>query len=163
MSRRRRRSRRVLPFAVLLAAVLLAGAAVLPAASYSTSDVSRGAAVGVVDDPEATLSLETASNVTVGAVEQLVVVTNGFGATATVAVALTGASPANATLVVEGASVGDSYSTELGPGASLTVDVDVPDDGTLDGAEIVFDTTADTGGVDATAPGRRVPIEGGAA
>lgn len=158
--RSRRRSRRVLPAAILLAVVMLAGAAVLPAASYSTGDVSRGAAVDVVDDPAASLSLDAAANVSVGSVDQLVVITNGFDSTATVSITLTSASPANASLVVGGASVGDSHSTDLSPGASLTVDVDVPDDGTLDGSDIVFDTTADTGDIDASAPGRTVPIEG---
>ncbi|NHX37771.1 MULTISPECIES: hypothetical protein [Halolamina] len=158
--RSRRRSRRVLPVVVLLTAVLLVGAAVLPAASYSTGDVDRGAGVDVVNDQEASLSLDTAANVSVGTVDQLVVVTNGFESTATVSVSLTSASPANASLVVGGASVGDAYSTDLGPGASLTVDVDVPDDDSLDGSEIVFDAAAETGDIDATASGRRVPIEG---
>lgn len=158
--RSRHRSRRVLRVAVLLAVVLLIGATVLPAASYSTSDVSRGAAVGVVDDPAASLSLDTAENVSVGTVNRLVVITNGFDSMATVSITLTNASPENASLVVGGASVGDSYSTDLTTGASLTVDVDVPDDGTLEGSDIIFDTTGDTGDIDASAPGRSVPIEG---
>lgn len=158
--RSRHRSRRVLPVVVLLAAVLLTGATVLPAASYSTSDVSRGAAVGVVDDPAASLSLDTAANVSVGTVDRLVVITNGFDSTATVSITLTSMSPENASLVVGGASVGDSYSTDLSTGSSLTVDVDVPDDSALDGSEIVFEVTADTKDIDATVPGRSVPIEG---
>jgi hypothetical protein len=161
MSRGRSRTRtvRILPLAALLVAVLLVGATVLPAASYSTGDVGRGASVGVTDDPQAILGLDTASGVRIGHTDQLVVVTNNLDGAATVTVTLSDDSATKADLVVDGSNVGDEYTADLNRLESSTVDVSVGNDTTYVGESIVFDVSADGTDIDALATNRSASIE----
>lgn len=161
MSRDRSRTRtvRVLPLAVLVVAVLLVGATVLPAASYSTGAVDRGASIGVTDDPQAILGLDTASGVRIGHTDQLVVVTNNLDSAATVTVTLSDDSATKADLVVDGVNVGDEYTADLNQSESSTVDVSVGNDTSYVGESIVFDASADGTTTDAVAPNRSATIE----
>lgn len=157
--RSRRRSRRVLPALVLLLGVLLAGATLLPAASYSTGDVGRGATVGVTDDPQAILALDTAAGVRINHTDQLVVVTNDLEGAATVTVTLSDDSATKADLAVDGALVGDEYTVDLNRTESVAIDVDIPNDDSYVGDDIVFDVSADGVDIDATASNRTATIE----
>ncbi|MFC7208931.1 hypothetical protein ACFQL3_01590 [Natronoarchaeum sp. GCM10025321] len=157
--RSRARSRRVLPATVLLLVVLLLGATLLPAASYSTADVDRGATLGITDDPQALIALDTATGVRIGHTDQLVVVTNNLQNTATMTVTLNDASATKADLVVDGISVGDEYTVDLDATESVAVDVAIPDDDTYVDEKIVFDTSADSVGIDAVATNRSATIE----
>lgn len=161
MSRGRSRTRtvRVLPIAVLLVAVLLVGATVLPAASYSTGDVGRGASLGVADDPQAILGLDTASGVRIDHTDQLVVVTNNLDSAATVTVTLDDDSATKADLVVDGVNVGNEYTTDLNRSESSTIDVYVGNDTSYVGESIVFDASADGTDIDAVATNRSAAIE----
>jgi hypothetical protein len=161
MSRGRSRTRtvRILPLAVLLVAVLFVGATVLPAASYSTGDVGREASLGVADDPQAILGLDTASGVRIGHTDRLVVVTNNLDGAATVTVTLSGDSATKADLVVDGSNAGDEYTVDLNRFESSTVDVSVGNDTSYVGESIVFDTSADGIDIDAVATNRSAQIE----
>jgi hypothetical protein len=161
MSRGRSRTRtvRILPLAVLLVAVLFVGATVLPAASYSTGDVGREASLGVADDPQAILGLDTASGVRIGHTDRLVVVTNNLDGAATVTVTLSGDSATKADLVVGGSNAGDEYTVDLNRFESSTVDVSVGNDTSYVGESIVFDTSADGIDIDAVATNRSAQIE----
>lgn len=161
MTRRRprRRTRRVLPLTIAVLAIVLGGATLVPAASYSTGDVSRGTAVGVTDDPQGLIALDTATGVRIGHTDRLVVVTNNLDSAATVTVSLHDGSATFAELVVDGTRTGDSHTVELDPAASVGIDVEIPDDGSLVGDDIVFDTSADSAALDAVLRDRRAPIE----
>lgn len=161
MSRRRsrERSRRVLPVVVVVLAVVLAGATLLPASSYSTGDADRGATVGVTEDSQAILALDTSTGVRIGNTDRLVDVTNNLPSTATVTVTLSNDAATMADLVVDGVVVGDEYSLELDSTASVSIDVQIPDDQSYVGEQIVFDTSADSVDIDAVAANRSAPIE----
>lgn len=161
MSRRRSRVRtvRALPLTVLLIAVIFVGATVLPAASYSTGDIDRGAALGVADDLQAIIGLDTASSVRIGHTDQLVVVTNNLDSAATVTVTLSDDSATKADLVVDGVNVGDEYTVDLDRSESSIIDVSVTDDDSYVGDRIVFDTSADGTTTDALARSRSATIE----
>lgn len=161
MSRRRSRtrSRRVLPMLVVILGVVLLGGTLLPAASYSTGTVDRGASVGVTDDPMALLALDTAAGVTIGQTDQLVVVTNNLESAATVTLTLDDDSATKADLVVDGTTVGDAYTVDLARSASVAIDVAIPADASSVGDDIVFDVSADSSDVDAVVTNRRAPIE----
>jgi hypothetical protein len=161
MSRGRSRTRtvRILPLAVLLVAVLFVGATVLPAASYSTGDVGREASLGVADDPQAILGLDTASGVRIGHTDRLVVVTNNLDGAATVTVTLSGDSATKADLVIDGSNAGDEYTVDLNRFESSTIDVSVGNDTSYVGESIVFDASADGIDIDAVATNRSAQIE----
>lgn len=159
--RSRRRSRRVLPTVVLLLGVLLTVGTLLPAASYSTGDAGRDATVGVTDDPQAMLGLDTASSVRTGHVDPLVNVTNDFESTATVTVTLNDDSATKVDLVVDGANVGDEYTIDLNRSETVAIDVDVPDDDSYVNDNVVFDVSADGTDIDAVASNRTTTIEDG--
>lgn len=149
----------MLPVVVVVLAVVLAGATLLPAASYSTGDAGRGATVGVTEDSQAMLALDTSAGVRIGNTDRLVVVTNDLPSTATVTVTLSDDAATMADLVVDGVVVGDEYSLELDSTASVSIDVQIPDDESYVGEQIVFDTSADSVDIDAVAANRSAPIE----
>ncbi|MHC3439828.1 hypothetical protein ACYJ1Y_17495 [Natrialbaceae archaeon A-gly3] len=160
MSRRRSRSRsrstRVLPLAVIVVVVLLWGATILPAASYTTAGVDRGAAFGVAEDQNAILGLEIAPEVTAGSTDELVVITNRFGTDVTVTVTLDSDSTSNGDLVVDGTNEGDEASIALGPDEHVTIDVDVASE--TDGDTLVFHVSADGTGMTGTVTDRSTTI-----
>lgn len=155
--RSRSRSTRAMP-AVLLVVILLFGVSILPAASYSTADVDRGASLGVVDDPDAAVGLEITENVSVGSHEQLVVVTNRLGTEVTVTISLDDGSTSKGNLSLTSGETGDTVSFTLADGASQQVDVDVADDSTLDGETLVFHVSADGPGIEASVTDRQTDI-----
>ncbi|MFC7116332.1 hypothetical protein ACFQH2_18845 [Natronoarchaeum sp. GCM10025703] len=74
-------------------------------------------------------------------------------------VTLNDASATKADLVVDGISVGDEYTVDLDATESVAVDVAIPDDDTYVDEKIVFDTSADSVGIDAVATNRSATIE----
>lgn len=159
MSRRRPRARsaRTIP-TVLVIAMLLFGVSVLPATSYSTAAVDRGASMGVADDPDAALGLVIADNVSIDTREQLVTVTNRLGEDVTVTVSLADGSTSKGTLAVDGGETGDTVSFALATGASQQVDVDVANESAYVGDSLVFHVQADGTTIDATADDRQTEI-----
>jgi hypothetical protein len=143
---------------VLVVVMLLFGVTILPAASYSTADVDRGASLGVADDPDAALGLVIAENVSVGTHEELVVVTNRLGGDVTATVALDDSSTSKGTLSVASGETGDSVSFTLAEGASQQVDVDVANDSALAGDTLVFHVSANGTGIDAAVNDRQTAI-----
>ncbi len=143
---------------ILVVVMLLFGVSILPAASYSTAGVDRGASLGVADDPDAALGLVITDNVSVGTHEELVVVTNRLGSDVTATVSLDDGSTSKGTLSVAGGETGDSVSFTLAAGASQQVDVDVANESTLAGDELVFHASANGTGIDATVNDRRTAI-----
>jgi hypothetical protein len=148
----------VFPTLVVAVAIIVCGASVLPAASYSTTGVDRGASLGVADDPDAMLGLVITDNVSIGENQELVTVTNRLDADATVTVALHDDSTSKGTLSVKGGETGDTVSFTLADGSSETVYVDVANESSIVGDELIFRVSADSADVDGTANDRRTDI-----
>ncbi|WP_139043133.1 hypothetical protein [Haloferax massiliensis] len=136
----------------------LVGATVLPAASFTTAEVDREATVSVVDDSNAIHNLAVASSVTIGQTSRLVTVTNDLETDVSVEIALRADSSDKGALVVDGTSVGDSYTFSLPMGTSRDIDIDVVSDSTLDGERVYFSVNATGTGLTVTAPDRNVSL-----
>ncbi|MBX0323018.1 hypothetical protein EGH21_08260 [Halomicroarcula sp. F13] len=141
-----------------MSTAVLVGATVLPAASFTTAEVGRGATISVVDDSNAIHNLAVASSATIGQTSRLVTVTNDLGTDVSVEIALRADSTDKGDLVVDGTSVGDSYTFSLATGTSREIDIDVVSDSTLDGEQIYFGVNATGTGLTVTAPDRNVSL-----
>lgn len=160
---RRRGSRSPIPSLVLIvgAAIVVAaafGSAGIGAASFDTGEVDRGAAVDVTDDASAAHALDTADGVSVNATEPLVNVTNRLGTDVTVTVGLRDDSTHIGDLVVDGTVDGNETSFSLAAGATQTVELKIPDGGSLSNETVYFHVNASGDGIEVTAPDRSVPV-----
>ncbi|WP_435102234.1 hypothetical protein [Halarchaeum sp. P4] len=164
MSRRRTRARSHGGGRTTLATAVVAVALVVALAygaagtgAFTTGMVDRGSSVPVASDANGLLALDVASSVTANTTSRLVTVTNNLGQQADVTVTLRGDARANATLVVDGTSVGDSASVTVADGANRTIDVAVDADAP-DGSTVRFDVDADADGVTVSAPDRTTTV-----
>ncbi|WP_267641123.1 hypothetical protein [Haloarchaeobius amylolyticus] len=130
------------------------------AAGYETADVSRSTGVDVVADTDAVTGIDPNGSVHVNATDRLVTVSNRFGQSVTVTVALRSNSTDIGDLVVGGTTVGDSATVDLASGSDVVVEISIPDDASLVGREVRFDVRAQTTGLYTNASNRSVPVEG---
>lgn len=164
-SRSHTRSRRsTFPWWTRLAAlvvVLAVAFGIGPAATaFTTGTVDRNSAVDVVSDPNAALAVDSAPAVHTNTTDPLVNATNHLDRDATVTVELREHSVDHGDLVVDGTNEGDRVSLTLAQAESVTVQIDVPGDGSLVGASVRFDVRASAPGLQVTSDNRSVPIEG---
>ncbi|WP_323676167.1 hypothetical protein [Halorubellus sp. PRR65] len=138
--------------------VALAGWQGVVASGYTSGDAARHSDAAVTADDGAAHGLAVNDSVSVNASDRLVTVTNRLGREVTVTVALDPDSRDVGELVRDGASAGDTATFALAAGASEQVSIDVPDDGSLDGRDVVFDVTADDVGLWVNASNRSVPV-----
>lgn len=161
-SRRRsgRRSTRVV--VALLGAAVVAAFVGGPLASGATDAgaLGRGTGSNVTDDASGAHALDVATAVHVNATDPLVNVTNRLGRTVTVTVELRDDSTDVGDLVVDGTTRGNATSFTLSAGATETVEISIPDDGSLVGRTVYFHANASDPGLDVTATDRNAPVEG---
>lgn len=160
---RRRGSRSPIPaLALVVGAVIIVaatfGSAGAGSASFDTAQVDRNGAVDVVDDVSAVHGLDTADAVHVNATEPLVNVTNRLDTDVTVTVTLRDDSTHIGDLVVDGTVVGNETSFALAAGATKAVEIEIPNDSTLDTETVYFHVNASGDGIEVTAPDRSVPV-----
>lgn len=148
--------------AVLVVAVAVAGLVGGPLGSGASSagEVPRGTGVNVTDDPNGVHALDVAGAVHTNSTDPLVTVTNRLGRSVTVTVALRSDSTDVGDLVLDGTNHGDAVSFALGGGATQTVELSVPDDGSLVGRTVYFDANASDAGLVVTATDRNATVEG---
>lgn len=138
--------------------VALAGWQGVVASGYTSGDATRGSTAAVVEDDVGAHGLALNDSVRVNATDRLVTVTNDLGREVTVVVDLDPDSQDVGELVVDGSSTGDTATFVLPAGDSKRVNIDVPDDSSLDGRDVVFDVTADDPGLWVNASNRSVPV-----
>lgn len=160
---RGRRSPRVLPWLLLVVGALLVTAAVVGSggvgtASFDTAEADRGSTANVTGDEAGAHSLDVAAAVHVNSTEPLVNVTNHLGQQVTVTVTLREDSEHIGDLVVDGTVAGNSTSFTLSEGATQTVEIDIPDDSSLDTETVYFHANASGSGIEVTAPDRSAPV-----
>jgi len=127
------------------------------ASGFTTGDATRPSNAAVVDDEVAAHALAVNSTVHVNATDRLVTVSNDLGRDVTVVVELRSESRDDGDLVLDNATTGDSATFTLAPGESKRVYIDVPDDSSLEGRDVLFDVTADDVGLRVNASNRSVP------
>lgn len=158
MTRHRRRGggRATAALAVLLAALLIV--APLPAVSFSTGSVGRGAGIGVAADEDALVALNVSPSLSANATNCLVVVTNNHDRTITATVSLDGGSRDDADLLVPTGGTGDvdSVTVDVSAGASQRVEASVGSNAS--GTKVIFDTSATTDDSTMELPGRSSPV-----
>lgn len=155
---RRRSGSPVISAVVLVLIIGIVGFSVLPAASYTTSEIGRDASANVVADEKGIHALEIADNVSVGTTSRLVTVTNQLGTDVTVTVTLHDASAEYGDLIVDGVNETNEATFDLAAGTSQAVDIEVVDDSTLDGEQLYFDTSASAPGLSVEATNRSTTI-----
>ena len=160
---RRRGSRTTFPALVTLACGVLVIAVVvgtggMATASFTTAEASRGSAVDVTSDELGAHSLDVAPAVHINSTSPLVNVTNRLGQDVTITVQLRDDSTHIGNLVVDGTVVGNETSFTLGKGAVETVQLAVPDDGSLTDETVYFSVDASASGLEVTAPNRSAPV-----
>lgn len=165
MTRRRRRSRGgrswLTPFVVGLVLVVVIGASGvgLKSVAYSSSSTPRATTADVVVDESGVHALDTTQAVHLNSTEALVNVTNHHTREVSVTVSLRDDSTHLGDLVLDGASVGNSATFSLTNTATQTVEIRVPDDGSLDGETVYFHVNASTTSYSVSAPDRSAPVE----
>lgn len=150
MTKRRRSTDRHRVVVVVLAMLALA-ALVIPAASYTTADLSRSGSITVTDDSDGLLGLDTAAAVCENSIDQrLVMVTNSFDHRLDVTITLGSTETATFT---DGST--EALRT-LEPSATTSVDVDVSG---VSGDSMVFSVTGTGTGLSVTMADRTVAVE----
>lgn len=129
------------------------------ATAFSTGDAARETTADVTTDGSGACSLDAAAAVHVNSTERLVTVTNHLGRPVSVTVTLRDDSTHLGDLVVDGTTAGDTASFDLPESESQRVDIDVPDDSSLDGETVFFHVEATDSGLDVAATDRSVPVE----
>lgn len=150
MTKRRRSTDRHRVMMVVLAALAL-GALVIPAASYTTADLSRSGSITVTDDSNGLLGLNTVTAVCANSTDQrLVTVTNSFNHRVDVTITLSSTETATFT---DGST--EALRT-LEPDATTSFDIDVSG---ASGDSVVFSVEGDGTGLSVTTADRPVAIE----
>lgn len=165
MRRRRSRGRRPstpwgLVFGLAGVCLLLVGGAGIESTAFDTAATPRGATADVTIDESGVHTLDAAQAVHTNATEPLVNVTNRLTRDVSVTVALRDDSTGTGDLVVEGVRQGDVATFTVRDGDERTVEIDVPDDGSLVGETVYFHVNATATGLDVRAPDRSAPVEG---
>ncbi len=156
---RRTRGRRLVRLAVLLTVTSVVVIGVNPAAMVTKGDMTRDATVPVVDDMDATLSLDVVDSVKQkGGYKLLLTVTNNFAQRITVTVSLQNES--DGVLRDNDERGVNSVTFDLSVGGSQQVDID-PDDSLSNGYEIYFDVTASASGLNVDAHDRSTTAQTG--
>lgn len=168
MGRRRTRSRSVsggsalrsvpVVVAVVVAAWTLAGP--LGSGATSAADLGRTTGTNVTGDETGAHALDVAAAVQVNRTDPLVNVTNRLGRSVSIEVTLRADSTDIGDLVVGGTDRGNGTSFTLSAGATETVAIDVPDDGSLAGRTVYFHANASDGGLTVSATDRSTQVEG---
>lgn len=153
--RRRRRvaGARLSALAVVLAAVVVAGAT--PATSFTFAHQPRPAGAPVVADADGAFGLDVAASVQANQVDRLLDATNRLGVAVTVTVTVTNTDRHD--LYVGGTNHGDQASFTLADAASQRVDVEAH----ASVNEVVVDVTASAAGVSVVAIGRSATVTSG--
>lgn len=128
-------------------------------ASFTTADASRNSAVDVTSDELSAHTLDVASSVRINSTGPLVNVTNRLGRDVTITVGLRGDSEHIGDLVVDGTVVGNDTSFTLAEGAVQTVEIEIPDDGSLTNETVYFYVDASASGLEVTAPDRSATVD----
>lgn len=138
--------------AILAVALLLgAGLAVTPAGLFTAAELPRVSDLDSVGDTSGVIGLDVVSSVDINSVEKLVNVTNHRGDSVSVTVSLDSSATDVGDLVVDGTNEGDTANFSLASGSTETVKIDVPDDCSLGGRDIPFNTSAEDTGFNFTA------------
>ena len=142
--------------AVLLAVLLVV--APLPAISFSTGSVDRGAGIGVAADEDALVALNVSPSLSANATNCLVVVTNNHDRTITATVSLDSGSQDDVDLLVPLGGMGntDSVTVDVSAGASQRIEASVGSNAS--GTTVVFDASATTDDSSMELPDRSSPV-----
>lgn len=143
---------------LVLVVCLLVGNAGVESAAFSTATVPREATADVTIDDSGAHSLDTAQSVHVNSTEPLVNVTNRLARDVSVTASLRDDSTHIGDLVVGDTNEGDVATFTLRTDDTRTVEIDVPDDGSLDGETVYFHVNATATGLDVSASDRSAPV-----
>jgi hypothetical protein len=153
----------VLPWVSLVVGALLVTAAAggsvgVKTASFDAAGADRGSTANVTSDDTGAHTLDVAAEVHINATEPLVNVTNRLGQEVTVTVTLRDDSEHIGDLVVDGAIVRNSTSFTLTERETKTVEIEIPDDSTLDNETVYFHVNASSSTIEVTAPDRSTSV-----
>lgn len=141
--------------ALVVVGAVLSG---IPAASFTSADLTRGSSATVVDDPTGVLSLDVAASVQKNNRERLVDVTNNLGKTVSVTVTLQDGSQGDLYIGSGDTTGSDSVTFNLADGATQTIEVQTTGNPNTD---MYFDVTATATAIDITMNNRFTTIQGG--
>lgn len=165
MTRKRHRSRGgrswLIPFILGLVLVVVIGTSGVgfKSVAYSSSSAPRTSTADVVVDESGVHALDTTQAVQINSTEALVNVTNHHTREVSVTVSLRDDSTHLGDLVLDGSSVGNSATFSLTNTATQRVEIQVPDDSSLDGETVYFHVNASTTSYSVSATDRSAPVE----